>query len=89
MRIKSSRQIQSSRVNGGHEISHAAEHDRVGDKAFGEALKRPADGSVSKEEARATEVEKEIGKGLGEPTRKDYKDAGEMVKCNPKAMTGC
>ncbi|WP_203321535.1 RHS repeat domain-containing protein [Pseudoxanthomonas beigongshangi] len=92
-RIKSTGQVQSPKVNSGHEITHAAEHDRVGDKAFGAALKRPtnSDGTkgVSPEEKRATNVERKIGEELGEPTRKDYKDAGDMVKCNPKATTGC
>jgi uncharacterized protein RhaS with RHS repeats len=92
-RIKSTGQVQSPKVNSGHEITHAAEHDRVGDKAFGTALKRPtnSDGTkgVSPEEKRATIVERKIGEELGEPTRKDYKDAGDMVKCNPKATTGC
>jgi hypothetical protein len=92
-RIKSTGEVQSPKVNGAHELSHGAEHDRVGDVAFGEALKRPTnqDGTkgVSREEARATKVEQKVGKELGEPTRKNYKDSGERVKCNPKAASGC
>ncbi|WIH04915.1 hypothetical protein KHF85_19575 [Xanthomonas translucens pv. graminis] len=92
-KIKSSGETQSPKVNGGHEISHAAEHDRTGDQAFGKALERPTnpDGTkgVSPEENRATKVEQKIGKDLSEPTRKDYRDAGDYVKCNPTAATGC
>ncbi|WP_146095491.1 RHS repeat-associated core domain-containing protein, partial [Xanthomonas theicola] len=92
-KIRPSGQVQSPKVNGGHDISHAAEHDRVGDQALAKALERPInpDGSrgVSREKARATSAEQEIGKDLGEPTRKDYRDAGGSVKCNPKAASGC
>lgn len=53
---------------GGHEVSHAAEHDRVGLSAFQSSLVAPQSGSesngvmqikvgVSPEEARATSVE--------------------------------
>lgn len=75
--IASSGEQQGGEINGAHEISHAAQHDRVGDDAFSKSLERPItpEGSgVSPEENRATEVEKEVGKDLGLPTREHYRD---------------
>jgi RHS repeat-associated protein len=84
-RIKSSGKIQSTAVNGGHEITHLAQRDRIGHAAFSASLIPPVnkDGSrgVSPEEVRATEVEKEIGKDLGLPTRSHYRDHGERIRC--------
>lgn len=61
-----------------HEVSHAAQHDRVGTEKFTQSLVRPVDQNgkqgVSPEETRATQVEQQVGKDLDMPVRKDYLD---------------
>ncbi|MEL1265384.1 RHS repeat-associated core domain-containing protein [Pseudoxanthomonas putridarboris] len=79
-RGKGRRSIQSPEVNGGHEISHAAEHDRIGDEAYARALQKQGN-KPSREEVRAQKVEKEIGKDLNEPTRKNYEDHKGFEDC--------
>lgn len=75
--IASSGKTHSSTIIGAHEISHAAQHDRVGDEQFQKDLIQPKTESgygVSPEEVRASAVEREVGKELREPVRKDYRD---------------
>ncbi len=95
LRIKSSEEIQSPALGGGHEVSHAAEHDRVGLSAFEYSLVAPQSSSenngvmqikvgVSPEEARATSVETRAARELDEPVRKSYGDTNGTVKvCSP------
>lgn len=77
--IGTAQEFQDPLINGLHEVSHAAEHDRIGTEAFVEALKpgKSPDGfeTVSPEEQRATRVEQQIGRELGLPTRKNYQDS--------------
>lgn len=89
LRIASTGEIQTPDVNSAHEISHPAEHDRLGDD-YGEALRTIEKNGVSKEENRASALEREVGKELGKPTRQYYRDVTrEAVKCNPENTTGC
>ena len=77
LKIKSSGETQSPRINSFHEVTHAAEHDRVGDENFKTANvkpKTPEGVGVSPEEERATEMEKQVGREVGEPTRQHYRD---------------
>lgn len=95
LRIKSSGEIQSPALGGGHEVSDAAEHDRVGLSAFRSSLVAPQSSSdsngvmqikvgVSPEEARATSVETRAARELGEAVRKSYGDTNGTVKvCSP------
>ncbi len=101
LRIKSSGEIQSPALGGGHEVSHAAEHDRVGLSAFQSSLVAPQSSSesngvmqikvgVSPEEARATSVEPRAARELGEPVRKSYGDTNGTVNvCSPTSNQGC
>jgi ABC-type uncharacterized transport system permease subunit len=103
LRVKSSGAILSAAVGTGHEISHAAEHDRIGTEAIDEALGAPMisqtempDGGmsytfgVSPEEKRATLVEGKIATELGEVPRKNYTDeAGNVPTCGPVSRKEC
>ena len=95
MRVNSANgAIQSPAVGGGHEISHAAEQDRIGDKAFKQALESPPSASggykVPAEEKRATAVEGKMAKELGEPSRARYQDSKGSVKaCSPTSTKEC
>ncbi len=95
LRIISSGKVQSPKVNGPHEITHAAEHDRIGTKQFEKALmpiiNKDGSKSVSREEQRASKVDREVGKDLNEPARLHYQDAErrESVRCDPGAYFGC
>ncbi|MBS0211588.1 MAG: RHS repeat-associated core domain-containing protein, partial [Proteobacteria bacterium] len=85
--IKSSGKIETPALGGGHEISHAAEHDRIGTAAMVKNLAAPLVSSSMKngtftftygtsvEEARATSVETKMGKELGDNTRQNYHDS--------------
>jgi len=86
---------------GGHEVSHAAQHDRVGLSAFQASLVAPQSNSesngvmqirvgVSSEEARATGVETRAARELGEPARKSYSDTNGTVNvCSPTSNREC
>ncbi|WP_425520667.1 RHS repeat domain-containing protein [Stenotrophomonas maltophilia] len=101
LRVKSSGEIQSPALGGGHEVSHAAQHDRVGLSAFQASLVAPQSNSesngvmqirvgVSSEEARATGVETRAARELGEPARKSYSDTNGTVNvCSPTSNREC
>ncbi|MBB4128509.1 RHS repeat-associated protein [Xanthomonas translucens] len=89
LRILSTGEIQPSAINSAHEIGHAAQHDRVGDKAFSDAKKDIQANGVDREENRAAMFERQVGKELGEPTRQYYRDAGEGVTCESDFSSGC
>jgi len=101
LRIKSSGEIQSPALGGGHEVSHAAQHDRVGLSAFQALLVAPPSNSesngvmqirvgASSEEARATGVETRAALELGEPARKSYSDTNGTVNvCSPTSNREC
>jgi RHS repeat-associated protein len=85
LRVGAKGEIQSPAIGAGHEVSHAAEHDRIGTEALVKNLEAPVvevemtpDGGmsvtydVSPEEQRATAVEGKIAKELGEPIRSSY-----------------
>lgn len=86
---------------GGHEVSHAAQHDRVGLSAFQALLVAPPSNSesngvmqirvgASSEEARATGVETRAALELGEPARKSYSDTNGTVNvCSPTSNREC
>ena len=101
--IKSCGAIQSPALGAGHEISHAAEHDRIGTKAFENNLETPIvsvknspDGGMTvtygtaPEEKRATTVESKIANDLHEAQRKNYNDSkGTVTTCGPTSTTQC
>jgi len=100
--IRSTGKVQTPALGGGHEMSHGAEHDRVGTEKFVKSLETPGetkigkDGTVtflmgiSDEEARATKTETQMAKELGEPTRKNYNDtSGEVTTCSPTTTNQC
>ena len=102
LKVKSSGRVQSPALGGAHEISHAAQNDRVGDAAFNESLESPqtvtkeSDGAtvinvgIPPEEARATRFEAQAAKELGEPPRKNYHDAAGTVRtCSPITGIQC
>lgn len=102
LRVKSSGAIQSPALGTGHEISHAAEHDRIGTKAMAERVVPPqtatvgADGGItvtvgtSVEEARATGIESQMAEELGEAKRNNYHDeSGDVRTCGPTSTTQC
>lgn len=102
LQIKSSGKIQSPALGGIHEISHAAEHDRIGSAAMEKNLEspvtvedRPGGGIIvkykaSNEEERATRVEGRAAKELGEPARKKYGDnIGPVRTCGPTSEKRC
>lgn len=101
LRVKSSGEIQSPALGGGHEVSHGAQHDRVGTKSFKESLVAPQSSSdknggmqievgISPEEARATRTESKAAKELGEPARRNYHDsAGPVRACSPTSNKEC
>jgi len=98
LRIDSSGEIQSPALGGAHEVSHAAEHDRVGTEQFKAALDAPlkevGDRGYSfgtpPEESRATKVEGKIAHELGEPSRKNYADErGTVRTCGPTSRSEC
>ena len=96
-------EIQSPAIGTGHEISHGAEHDRVGTEKMQANLEAPvlkseatSDGGMSftygasQEEKRATSVETKIGNERGEATRKSYTDEkGEVTTCGPTSTKQC
>jgi RHS repeat-associated protein len=103
LRVGDAGDIQSPALGAAHEISHAAEHDRIGTTAFESALEAPVlnlevapSGAisvtygVSPEEQRATAVEAKIAGELGEPARSDYTDdRGSVKTCGPTSRVEC
>lgn len=102
LKIRSSGEVQSPALGGGHEISHAAQHDRLGTESFVANLEVPVisselkDGGLSVtygtsvEESRATGVESRAAKELGEPSRNNYHDAaGAVNTCAPNSGREC
>ncbi len=102
LRIRSSGEIQSPALGGAHELSHAAQNDRVGDKALNASLVSPqtvTTGSngetnvivgTAPEETRATNFESKAAAELGEPSRQNYHDAAGTVNvCSPTSNTEC
>lgn len=102
LKVRSSGKTQSPALGGGHEIGHAAEHDRIGTEAFEKNLEAPilsvtpmGNGikvvyDTSKEETRATQNETKMGKELGEPTRNNYNDhEGPVTTCGPTSNERC
>lgn len=101
--IQSSGAIQSPALGAGHEISHAAEHDRIGTKVFEKNLETPIvsvkntpDGGmtvtygIAPEEKRATTVESKIAKELHEAQRNNYNDSkGTVTTCGPTSTKQC
>ena len=104
--IESSGEVQSPALGGFHEIAHAAEHDRIGTEAFEKNLESPILGvkemeyeglkglsttdGTSVEEARATIMEGQVARELGESTRQDYRDIDEKVEtCGPTTTIQC
>lgn len=84
--IKSNGEILAPELGAIHEVTHAAEYDRVGADAFNQATqpvfiesKDPNGNStykrgINKEEARATQVESKAAKELDLPARQNYQD---------------
>ena len=101
LKVGESGAIQSPAVGAAHEISHAAEHDRIGTDALMKNSESPStsytDGEttviVSKpsiEEERATRVESKIAGELKEPARAKYDDQkGTVRTCGPTSRKGC
>lgn len=103
LRVDSSGATQSPALGGGHEITHAAQHDRVGTQAFENSLEAPilnvqnnsgggisVTYGVSQEEKRATNVESKMAGELGEASRQNYLDErGPVTTCGPTSTTGC
>ncbi|MEH6421051.1 RHS repeat domain-containing protein [Pseudomonas sp. CGJS7] len=100
--IKSSGKIQSPALGGIHEISHAAQHDRIGSAAMEKSLEapvtvedRPGGGIIAKykasaEEERATRVESRAARELGESARRSYGDSdGSVRTCGPTSVNRC
>jgi hypothetical protein len=101
-RVASSGEVQAPALLTGHEVSHAAQHDRVGTEAYVNSLvpemktKVTAIGvemivtAASREEARATATEGKIASELGQPARNDYGDeSGGVTTCGPVSSSEC
>ncbi|MGE8226454.1 MAG: RHS repeat domain-containing protein [Stenotrophomonas sp.] len=94
LRIASTGEIQSPRSLGAHEISHAAQYDKLGSEEFNKAMIKPrlADGTfgIEPEEARATKAEQQVAKELQEPSRRSYDDwKPEDIRCSIDGIQGC
>lgn len=102
LQVESSGLIQSPALGGGgHELSHAAEHDRIGSDAFIKATTSPQESAInngaieirvgtSPDEARATRVEGQAAGELGEPARQNYRDpTGPVRVCSPTSNKEC
>lgn len=89
IKVKSTGEVQPPAVNSAHEIGHAAEHDRVGDRAFAEAKRDVQKNGVDREENRANAFERQVGKELGEPARQYYRDYEKGVSCTSDMSSGC
>jgi hypothetical protein len=84
----------------GHEVGHAAQEDRVGAAQFRESLAQPMTVTptnegltvtlgTSPEEARATNVQNQMARELGEPQRQNYRDAGPVTTMGPTSRQPC
>lgn len=104
MLVRSSGKIQAPALGGGHEISHAAEHDRIGTDQFQKSLKVPGtvtygpnnevtfDAGVSVEEGRATNMESQMARDLkaDDQIRRSHNDhGGEVTTCGPTSTEQC
>ncbi|WP_258394024.1 RHS repeat domain-containing protein [Stenotrophomonas maltophilia] len=89
IKVSSTGEVQPPSVNSAHEISHAAEHDRLGTKDFTRAKLDIQKNGVDREENRASSFERQVGKELGEPTRQYYRDYEKGVKCSSDMSSGC
>jgi RHS repeat-associated protein len=89
IKVSSTGEVQPSAVNSAHEISHAAEHDRVGTGEFTRAKRDIQKNGVDREENRASSFERQVGRELGEPTRQYYRDYDKGVKCSSDMSSGC
>ncbi len=96
--IESSGEIQSPAIGGIHEISHAAENDRVGDQQSrknawlaGPTILTPTP-RASPEEERAVGVESKVMNEVGESARREsYYDVSQenIITCGPTSTTKC
>lgn len=92
IKVRSTGEVQPPAVNSAHEISHAAQHDRlgtVGTDAFVATQRDIQANGVDREENRASTVERQVGRELGEPTRQYYRDYEKGVKCVSDMSSGC
>ncbi len=89
IKLSSTDEVQPPTVNSAHEISHAAEHDRVGTREFAKAKRDIQKNGVDREENRASSVERQVGRELGEPARQYYRDYDKGVKCSSDMSSGC
>ena len=93
--VRSTGEVQSPALGGAHEISHADQHDKIGTEAMIKSLEAPlvkSEGttftySTSPEERRATNVESQVARELGEAQRKSYTDESGIVKTCGAAST--
>lgn len=84
--IQSSGETLAPELIGIHEVSHAAQYDRVGADAFNQAMqptfttatdsngKTTVTSEISPEEVRATQVEQKAAQEIGLPARQNYQD---------------
>jgi len=89
IKVRSTGEVQPPAVNSAHEISHAAQHDRLGTDAFVATQRDIQANGVDREENRASTVERQVGRELGEPTRQYYRDYEKGVKCVSDMSSGC
>ncbi len=96
--VSSTGEIQSPALGGAHEISHADQHNEIGTVAMEQSLEAPLieirgtsfTYGTSPEEARATRVESQVARELGETARQKYTDESGTVKtCGATSKTQC
>lgn len=96
--VRSTGEIQSPALGGAHEIAHAVQHDKIGSEAMERNLEAPVVEvrgtaffyGTSPEEARATNVESQVARELGEAQRQNYHDESGTVKtCGATSTTEC
>ncbi|MBS0194662.1 MAG: RHS repeat-associated core domain-containing protein [Proteobacteria bacterium] len=101
--VRSTGKIQSAAIGAGHEISHAAEHDRIGTAQMIDNLKTSftfdgvsPDGKytfrsgTSREEDRATSMETRMARELGDIARSSYHDElGRVNVASPTSTESC
>lgn len=96
--VRSTGEVQSPALGGAHEISHAVQHDKIGTQAMEQSLEAPLIETrgttfvfgTSTEEARATRVEGQVARELGEAVRQKYTDESGTVKtCGATGTTEC
>jgi hypothetical protein len=77
--LKIKKGVQSPAMGVRHEVSHAAEHDRIGRDPRTDGRGRKSETAREREEQRATNAETQTAKNLGEPTR-ERQTEGEIVR---------